>query len=340
MKGWSKMIEGKGQFMWVLSRCEGGDPMAIADEAQRAGLSHVLIKVADGPYAFNHEANISGIVLALHRLGIKVWGWQYIYGYRPIEEAKIGASRTISFDMDGFVVNAEREFKRLGMDAVARQYMRQIKEEFTIGFPIGLSSYRFPRYHMAFPWQTLRSYCDFDMPQVYWEGAHNPANQLEMSHAEFKRMTPQLPYVATGSAYTRGDWAATPEDIEYFMDNASTLGLSGVNFWEWGHTRKYLPDVWDAIADYEREEGDPPAPPPEPEPSGGLRLRCIQEGLNIRTGPNTAYTSIGRMSVGYVITPTNVGGPSGWVEFEYGDGQKAWANVTWWGDRNMEVVEE
>jgi uncharacterized protein YgiM (DUF1202 family) len=85
--------------------------------------------------------------------------------------------------------------------------------------------------------------------------------------------------------------------------------------------------------------GDPPAPPPEPEPSGGLRLRCIQEGLNVRTGPNTAYTSIGKMSLGYTITPINIGGPSGWVEFEYSGGQRAWVNVTWWGDRNMEVVE-
>lgn len=277
------MIEGKGQFMWVLTRCQGGSPLAIAEEAQQAGLSHVLIKIAGGPYAFNHEADIEGIVLALHGLGIKVWGWQYIYGYQPRSEARMGATRTLAFDMDGFIVDAEREFRRPGMDVVARQYMQELKSRLG-DLPIGLSSYRFPYYQPNFPWEEFRQGCDFDMPQVYWEGKHNSATQLQMSYDTFQDMTPRLPYVATGAAYKRGDWAVTPLDIEYFMDNAQTLGLSGVNFWEWGHTRKYLPDVWDAIAAYDWEDGDPPAPSPEPpEPTDEAIVTAYK--LNLRKTP-------------------------------------------------------
>ena len=34
------------------------------------------------------------------------------------------------------------------------------------------------------------------------------------------------------------------------------LNLSAANFWEWGHTRLYLPGLWDTIADYPWS-GDP-----------------------------------------------------------------------------------
>ncbi len=46
-------VSGKGFFIWKIKDCEGGNPQAITRAAQQAGLTHVLIKIADGAYAYN-----------------------------------------------------------------------------------------------------------------------------------------------------------------------------------------------------------------------------------------------------------------------------------------------
>ena len=79
---------------------------------------------------------------------------------------------------------------------------------------------------------------------------------------------------------------------------------------------------------------EPPSPPPTIE---GLILEVVQEGLRIRTGPGTNYTQIGVLKQGDVIRPTDTGGSSAWVEFDH-EGGKAWSNVQYGTDRNMEPL--
>ena len=46
-------LQGKGFFTWKLPNCENGDPKKVADQAVAAGLTHLVIKVADGTGAYN-----------------------------------------------------------------------------------------------------------------------------------------------------------------------------------------------------------------------------------------------------------------------------------------------
>src|SRR3970282_643832 len=95
------MLQGKGMYLWRIHRAEGGDPNAIADAAQKAGLTHVLIKVAAGARTYNTykvkdgremynyqsgEDHVPALVAALRAKGIQPWGWQYIYGEYPVRE--------------------------------------------------------------------------------------------------------------------------------------------------------------------------------------------------------------------------------------------------------------
>ena len=48
-------LQGKGFFIWKIKNCEGGDAALIAKKAKKAGLSHVLIKVANGIYSYNYD---------------------------------------------------------------------------------------------------------------------------------------------------------------------------------------------------------------------------------------------------------------------------------------------
>ncbi len=244
-------ISGKGWYIWQIRRCEAGVPSVIASEAVAASLTHVLIKIADGVSAYNLDP-ISGIDLvppviqALRARGILCLGWQYVYGYDPVGEANIAIQRIQQLGVDGFVIDAEDQYKLPGRDVAAITYMTRLRSVLPT-LPMALSSYRYPTYHPQLPWEEFLTYCDYNMPQVYWVEAHNPAEQLIRSVREFQAISPFRPIIPTGSAYVQGDWAPTPLEIIEFLQAAQMLNLTAANFWEWGHTRLYLPELWDTV---------------------------------------------------------------------------------------------
>lgn len=251
---------GKGLYMWQLINCAAGSPGMIAAEAQAAGLGHVLIKLADGAGDYNISANIPAIIAELRNVGVSVWGWQYVYGRDPVGEANKAAQRIEQFLVDGFVIDAEVEYKTAG-PVPATSYCRTLRAALGDAFPLGLSSYRYPvKYHRDFPWEAFREWVDFDMPQVYWEQAHNPVAQLTQSYAEFASLYPALPYIPTGSAYARNGWQPTPAELSEFMLAAESFGA--VNFWSWQHAQ--ATPWWDAISVYDWPEAGEPDPPGDP----------------------------------------------------------------------------
>jgi hypothetical protein len=106
-------LQGKGMTIWKILSCEGGNAAKIAEVAKSAGFSYVLIKIADAGAAYNYDKVnnkdlIPPVVDALRSAGISVWGWQYVYGYDPIAEARIAISQMNKYGMDGFVIDAEQ----------------------------------------------------------------------------------------------------------------------------------------------------------------------------------------------------------------------------------------
>ncbi|NPA30690.1 MAG: nuclear transport factor 2 family protein [Chloroflexi bacterium] len=271
-------LVGKGYYIWKISRCEGGDPRAIARVAAEAGLTHILVKVADGTGAYNYDWQrrrdlVPPLVQALRERGIAVWGWQYVYGEDPINEARIAVSRVQHLGLDGFVIDAEVEYKN--RHAEARTYMRHLRSGLP-DTPLALSSFRYPSYHPRFPWKEFLEGVDINMPQVYWITSHNPGAQLRRTVAEFQRLRPWRPIVATGSAYPFGSWRPSVAEIREFMRTAQELDIPAVNFWEWYQTRERLPrEIWQAIAEYDWGTAPPPPPPPPPPPTQDMVERYI-----------------------------------------------------------------
>ncbi|MDD5469073.1 MAG: nuclear transport factor 2 family protein [Anaerolineales bacterium] len=246
-------LQGKGYFIWRIPYCESGNVNAIASLAQQAAFTHVLVKVADGAYSYNIDPNgvdlVPPLVNALKARNIKVWGWHYLYGDYPTSEADKAIQRINQLKLDGYALDVEGEYKQAGKDAAARTFMNRLRNALP-NLPIALCSYRFPSYHPQIPWKEFLEKCNLNMPQVYWEQSHNPAEQLARCVREFQAMAPYRPIVPVGSAYTRGGWAPTAAEIIQFLQTAQSLNLTAANFWEWGHTRKYLPDLWNFIRDY------------------------------------------------------------------------------------------
>jgi hypothetical protein len=269
------ILQGKGMYLWIISRVEGGDPNAIADLAHQAGMSHVLIKVADGsgPYNIDKQTgkdNVPALVSALRARGVQPWGWQYIYGRNPRNEARIAIQRTLQFNLDGFVVNAEIEFKEKGMEPAARQYMQELRAGLP-NTPIGFSSFRYPSLHRPLPFETFLEYSDINMPQVYWIKSYNPAQQLLKSLREHQGLRVWRPFLPTGAAYPEGSWAPTGAQLTEFMQACKDYDLPGANFWEWYYARK-SPQLWQAV-----EKFAWPANPPQKPADIGVRF---MEALN------------------------------------------------------------
>lgn len=261
-------LQGKGFFIWKIQECENGNPAAILAAAQAAGLSHVLVKIADGIRAFgvstSGEDDTAPVVRALRGAGIAVWGWHYVYGNDPSREATIAIQRTQALGLDGYVVDAEQEYKQPGKAQAATAFMSSVRSALTC--PIALSSYRFPNYHPELPWSAFLAKCDLHMPQVYWEQATNAGAQLRESKRQCDALPNARPYIPTGPAYGVTGWSPSAAQITDFLDTARSLGLSAANFFQWEYCRRYLPQLWTTISSYSWPAPPQPPVPEEPQP--------------------------------------------------------------------------
>jgi hypothetical protein len=246
------ILQGKGFKTFNLNECEGGDPASILAVALAAGLSHVLVKIADGEKAFGVDASgidfTAPVVQALRAAGIAVWGWHSVHGDDPAAEAAVAIARMKALGLDGYVVEAKDEYCRFGLEKAARLFMSSVRDALAV--PIALSSYCFPNYHPELPWSTLLEFCDLHMPQVTWEQAHNGGAQLHESKRQCDALPNARSCVPTGPAYTTTSWSPTTGEIIEFMNTAKTLGVPAINFTKWDSCRQYLPDLWSTIADF------------------------------------------------------------------------------------------
>ncbi len=118
-----------------------------------------------GGNVFNWATTYGGftaVIDSFHNNGIKVYGWQYVYG-----TSKWGGGGTESGvtnqilsipGIDGFIIDAEVEFEAAGMTAVAAQYLNSVRAAHPNSF-VALTS--FARVTgQPIPWTTFLSQCD------------------------------------------------------------------------------------------------------------------------------------------------------------------------------------
>ena len=277
---------GKGIFGWKLDYMAGGDPVVMAEKAVAAGFAWVAIKV-QGWASVYQPSLLAPAIRELKTRGIKVWGWGYLVGANSagVSIAAAEAATTIKvmrdYLLEGFLIDAEAEYKRPGASAWAKTYITAIRAAMP-EVPLGLCSYRFPNVHPELPWSTFLAGCDFHCPQVYWEGAHNPCVQLTTSVTQLKALK-DLPIIPAGSAYARGDWAPAVADLDAFDACAKDLQLPGVTWWSFQHAEK-VPEWWSAISAHTWEVPLPPLPK--------VVEVLSTNGIPVREKPNGKYTGL------------------------------------------------
>lgn len=256
---------GKGYWAWKIRYCSGGDPKTIAQVAKESGYSHVVMKIADGELSYNVGDDgvdlAKALVKELHAVGIYALGYHYLYAYDPDGEAAKGVERVAQTGVDGYVMDVEHEYKNSPKET--EEYANELVRLMPSSIPIAMCSYRYPNLHREISWNNWKWISDVNMPQVYWEGMHNPAAQLARCINEYNEIGwDDIPMFPVGSAYKRGEWEATSADVVKFLEAAETNNLEGASFWEWAHTTKHLPHVWETIQEYEWQGETPPEPPP------------------------------------------------------------------------------
>lgn len=252
---------GKGVFVWDLTATAGGSPVALASEAQELGLDWAAVKISNGTARFQPDL-VPAAVAALRSVNVAIYGWSYIYliGRTMLlqgkEEAQLAADLVLRYGLDGFLIDGEIECTRPRGATAAEHFATTIRLRLP-GKPIGLCSFRWPSVWPKFPWRSLLEACDFHAPQVYPEGVHNPAEQLERSCRELRALK-DVPIVPTGAAYAEHGWQPTVQDLDAFDAKAHTLGLPGLSWWSLQAIEAH-PDFYAAIArhDWTPEEPGP-----------------------------------------------------------------------------------
>ena len=271
-----KLPEGKGMFVWILSRCAGGDMARLVQMCLDAGLSWISIKVAHGISVYKgswylgnkQQALLDELVPLAKAAGIEIHFWGYTFGLKPGREVGPIMEMITKHKPCSYTINAEKEYKTsIGKQAAIdhasgiRWAMQVSSSDDIPDIPIGLSSYRWPSVHPEFPWKEFMPFIDFHNPQVYWQGADNPGDQLIRSVNELKKLK-DIPIIPAGTMYPHKSWKPTVSHIHEFCIMAEQLKLSAVHFWEWYYAEVKYPELWEALAGFAWDIGSPSPPPP------------------------------------------------------------------------------
>src|ERR1700761_8496242 len=140
----------QGMWIWYLDQSQGGYLPAIVATAHHHHIGTVYIKSGDGTTYW--EQFNGALVADLHRAGLKVCAWQFVYGNKPAAEARIGA-RAVEAGADCLVIDAEAQYE--GKYAAADLYISRLRAAIGAGFPLSLAGFPYVDYHPAFPYSVF-----------------------------------------------------------------------------------------------------------------------------------------------------------------------------------------
>jgi hypothetical protein len=199
--------------------------------------------------------------------------------------------------------------------------------------PIALSTFRWPSKHADFPYQAFYDRgIDVSMPQVYWVDDPNAGAELIRSHKEYLDRWPSVPFVPTGAAYHEDGWEPKPAEIIEFSNTAKALGITAINFWEWGNSKIYK--LWDTVAALDWGHNSNPITPPHTEQTNKLAKTLFN--INVRNGANVGAQYMGVIPGGItvLVLQTRTVGNDVWAQL----GTNLWCAMNYNGCAFWEVV--
>jgi hypothetical protein len=221
-------FQGGGMWIWELARSEGGSAAAIGARARANGISTVFVKSADGTNPWSQFS--PALVSALHAEGLKVCGWQYLYGSSPVAEARAAATAAAN-GADCFVMDPETEYQ--GRYGAAQRYLNELRALVGEGFPIALTSFPYVDYHPNLPYSVFLGPggAQVNAPQVYFKTIGGGVRTVS-EHTYVSNRIYGAPIAPLGQSYD----APSTDDITRFRQLWAAWGAPGISWWSWQST--------------------------------------------------------------------------------------------------------
>jgi putative peptidoglycan binding protein len=224
-------------WIWYVSRSSGGNPTTIAKTARAYGVKTLFVKSGDGTTYWSQFS--SRLVYFIHRNGLSVCAWQYVYGRSPLTEARIGAA-AVRAGADCLVIDAEAEYE--GRYASAQLYVDALRAAVGPRYPVGLASFPYPDYHPAFPYSVFLGHggATFNLPQMYW---HDIGTSIAAvyQHTYIDNSIYRRPIRPLGQADS-----TAADDIRLFRGYSVAYRARGLSWWDYAWTS--ADGLWPAVS--------------------------------------------------------------------------------------------
>jgi hypothetical protein len=245
---------GKGMWLWLPDRVEGGNSQQIVDRAVASGLSHLYVRMGSSWTGANGIPFINDILPKAHTSGLKVYGWDFpnLVDVSADIARSVAEATYVTPDghrVDGFVPDIETRSEGTALnDANVVWYLNSLREGVGQGFPI-IGCVPRPSAHLTqggFPYALVAQRVDAIAPMVYWL---NRQPDSDVGQAMDYLVQFGKPIIPVGQAYDGSPEGGRPgppsaEEINRFMSVADGKGAIGASFWSWQHASA---EIWSAI---------------------------------------------------------------------------------------------
>lgn len=216
---------GAGMWVWYVK----SDFQSLGRQLQAAGATTVFIKAADGSRRWS-QLNPE-LVAYLHGQGIHVCAWQYVYGNKPLSEARAAAAQVSYSGVNCFVIDAEEEYKHKAKAASA--YISELRRLAPRGLRLGFTSFAYVNLHSSLPYKVFLGpgAAEANLPQMYWhEMGRSPARVVRETYEQNLRLG--RPVYPIGQTYGRPPLY----QLSRFTSELRRRGADGLSWWSLDHS--------------------------------------------------------------------------------------------------------
>jgi hypothetical protein len=225
----------QGMWIWYVDQSQGGSVPAILATAHRHQIGTVYVKSGDGTTRWDQFT--STLVSELHRGGLKVCAWQFVYGDAPVAEAQIGAE-SVADGADCLVIDAEAQYE--GKYASADLYLSTLRAAIGANYPLSLAGFPYVDYHPAFPYSVFLGPggATVNQPQMYWKDIGTSVHEV-FAHTYLYNRLWGRPIFPIGQTYG----APSRFALRLFRRYSASYGAAP-SWWDWQET---APPEWGAL---------------------------------------------------------------------------------------------
>ena len=290
---------GKGMWMWLPEKVEGGNPEATVLRAREMGLSHIYVRTGSSKMGFYAQQYLNDFLPRAHAAGIRVYGWDFPYLFDPAADVA-RSMQAITYTtpdghrIDGFAPDIETRGEGVNIGAPqAAAYTNGLRAAVGPGYPLIAVVPRPNPALVTYPMAEVVAPFDAIAPMVYWMG-RDPGTDIASAITHLSQYG--KPIIPIGQAYDgqgEGGPPGVPSrgQIQRFMQVAEEQGAIGVSFWSWQHANA---EAWYAIRD-----------------SGSFTLPATPPGAPVGFTPGQIRAYQGLLtSLGFPVAADGVWGPA------------------------------